>query len=352
LPGGNYSPQELKRRFATSLRRAVWFRPGLKLAAAVSGGADSVALLTLLAETRAELGFVLSVVHFNHRLRGKASDADEKFVAALAEKFGLTLHLGRADVSAKAKREKSNLEDAARRARYAFFRRLAEQGLFDAALTAHTMDDQAETVLAHILRGTGIAGLAGIHPSAQSVYRPLLDLRREELRKYLRGKKQTWREDTTNRDINRTRARMRKRLVPLLVKEFNPHAVEHLSGLAQRALEQALFMDRLAAQLFDQTVVRDGPALRIPLAGLLNPAGSEQPENSAALRNALLHQILAQSKARSGQVSSVHLDAILRLARHGEKGKRLQLPGGVDVVREKDSLLFCKRSWARLWRGE
>jgi len=350
LQGGNF-PQELKRRFAASLRRAVWFRPGLKLAAAVSGGADSVALLTLLAETHAQLGFVLSVVHFNHRLRGKASDADERFVARLAEKFGLTLHLGRADVTAKAKRERSNLEDAARRARYAFFRKLAEQGLFDAALTAHTMDDQAETVLAHILRGTGIAGLAGIHPSSESVHRPLLDLRRGELRKYLRGKKQSWREDATNRDTNRTRARMRKKLVPLLVKEFNLHAVEHLSGLAQRALEQTLFMDRLAAQLFDQTVVRDGPALRIPLAGFLNPAGSEQPEN-AALRHALLHKILAQSKAWSGQVSSVHLAAILRLARHGERGKRLELPGGVDVIREKDSLLFCKRSRARLRRGE
>jgi tRNA(Ile)-lysidine synthase len=343
LKGGNFA-EELKRRFAASLRRAVWFRPGLKLAAAVSGGADSVALLTLLAEARAQLGFVLSVVHFNHRLRGKASDADEKFVAALAEKFGLTLHLGRADVSAKAKREKSNLEDAARRARYAFFEKLAAQGLFDAALTAHTMDDQAETVLAHILRGTGVSGLAGIHPSSQSVHRPLLDFRREELRKYLRGKKQAWREDATNRDTNRTRARMRKKLIPMLVKEFNPHAVEHLSGLAHRALEQTLFMDRFAAQLFDRMVVREGPVLRIPLAGLLNPAGSGQPENAAALRNALLHKILAQSKVRSGQISSVHLEAIVRLAQHGEPRKRLQLPGGVDVIREKDSLLFCKRS--------
>jgi len=342
LRGGNF-PEELERRFAASLQSAVWFRPGLKLAAAVSGGADSVALLRLLAVVRSRLGFVPSVVHFNHRLRGKASDADEKFVAALAEKLGLTLHLGRADVAAKAKREKSNLEDAARRARYAFFEKLAAQGLFDAVLTAHTMDDQAETVLAHILRGTGIAGLAGIHPSSRCVRRPLLDLRRRELRKYLRGKKQPWREDATNRDTNRTRARMRKKLLPLLVKEFNPNAVEHLSGLAQRALEQTVFMDRFAAQLFEQIVVRDGPALRVPLAALLNPIGSDQPENTAALRNALLHRILAQSKARSGQVSSVHLDAILGLAQRGETGKRRQLPGGIDVIREKDALLFCKR---------
>src|SRR6266702_7808668 len=128
----------------------------------------------LFAELRSKLGMVVSAVHFNHKLRGKESDADERFVAALAEKFGVTLHVGRADVAGKAKREKANLEDAARRARYGFFARLAEQGLVDVVATAHTMDDQAETVLAHILRGTGIAGLAGIHPASGNVVRPLL----------------------------------------------------------------------------------------------------------------------------------------------------------------------------------
>jgi len=339
---GNF-PEELKRRFAASLESAAWFGPGIKLGAAVSGGADSVALLTLLAETRAQLGFVLSVVHFNHQLRGKASEADEKFVTGLAEKFGSTLHLSRADVAAKAKREKSNLEDAARRARYAFFEKLAAQGLLDAVATAHTMDDQAETVLAHILRGTGIPGLAGIHPVARSVRRPLLGFRREELRKYLRTKKQPWREDATNRDTNRTRARMRRKLLPLLVKEFNPAAIEHLSGLAQRAVEQTLFMEQLAAQLFDKLVVRDGPALRVSLGDFLNPTGFDRPEGAAAPRNALLHKLVAQTKSGSGQIAAVHLEATVRLARHGETGKRLELPGGIEVLCETGALLFRRR---------
>jgi tRNA(Ile)-lysidine synthase len=337
-------PEEIKRRFAASLQSASWFRPGVKLAAAVSGGADSVALLTLLAETRSQLGCVLSVAHFNHQLRGKASDSDEKFVTALAEKFGLTLHLGRADVAAKARQEKSNLEDAARRARYAFFEKLATQGLVDAVATAHSMDDQAETVLAHVLRGTGIPGLAGIHPVARSVRRPLLDFRREELRKYLRAKKQAWREDATNRDTNRARARMRKKLLPLLIKEFNPATVEHLSGLAQRAREQTLFVDQLAVQLVAKLTVRDGSGVRISAAALLDPIGLVQPDATTALRNALLEKIVAESKARSGQLSAVHLEAVVRLLRHGEPGKLVQLPGGVDVVREKDSLVFRKRS--------
>jgi len=342
LKQGNFT-EELKRRFAEALRSAAWFRPGLKLAAAVSGGADSVALLTLLCETRAQLGIVLSTVHFNHKLRGKASDADEKFVTSLAETSGVTLHIGRADVGRKARQEKSNLEDAARRARYAFFEKLAAQGLLDAVATAHTMDDQAETVLAHILRGTGIAGLAGIHPSAASVRRPLLDFRRVELRKYLRAKKQRWREDATNRDSNRTRARMRKKLLPLLLKDFNPASVEHLAGLARRAREQTVFMDQLAAKLFERLAARDGPAVRISVADLMDPIGLGHPEAAASLRNALLEKIVAQTKARNGQFSAVHLEAIVRLARCGEPGKLLQLPGGVDALREKDALLFHPR---------
>src|SRR5882724_3177655 len=183
--------ENIERRFAEYVKGQAWFRAGLKIGVGVSGGADSVALLTLFAELRSKLGIVIAAVHFNHKLRGKESLADEKFVAALAEQFGVTFHVGRADVAGKAKRERANLEDAARRARYGFFRRLAEQGIVDVVATAHTMDDQAETVLAHIIRGTGIAGLAGIHPISENVVRPLLRFRREELRQYLRMKKKS-----------------------------------------------------------------------------------------------------------------------------------------------------------------
>jgi len=185
--------ENTSRRFADQLRALPWFRPGLRIGAGVSGGADSVALLTLLTRLRAELGVVVSAVHFNHKLRGKASDTDEKFVAALAEKLGVALHVGRADVAGKAAREKTNLEDAGRRARYGFFKRLTEQGVVEVVATAHTMDDQAETVLAHILRGTGIAGLAGIHPVAEHVVRPLMTCQREELLKFLRAQKRSLR---------------------------------------------------------------------------------------------------------------------------------------------------------------
>ncbi len=335
--------EDVRRQFAEQLRALPWLRPGLRVGVGVSGGADSVALLTLLTRMRAELGVVASAVHFNHRLRGKASDTDENFVAALAEKFGVTLHVGRADVAGKAKREKANLEDAARRARYGFFARLAERGVVDVVATAHTMDDQAETVLAHILRGTGIAGLAGIHPVAEHVVRPLLTFRREELRKFLRAQKQSWREDATNRDTTRVRARMRKKLLPLLAKEFNPAVIEHVAGLAARAREQAALVEQLSRKLFEQLVTLDRKAARIGTAELLNPLKFADAAGCEVLRGKLILDIVERVKQRRGQISSQHIAAIVQLAEQGQPRKRLQLPGGVDVLREKDALIFAWR---------
>jgi tRNA(Ile)-lysidine synthase len=316
----------------------------MRAGVAVSAGADSVALLIVLTELRAESGVVVSAVHFNHQLRGKAADTDEKFVAELAEKLGLTLHIGRADVAATAAREKANLEDAGRRARYGFFERLAEQGAVDVVATAHTMDDQAETVLGHILRGTGIAGLAGIHPVAGHVVRPLLAFRREELRKFLRAKKQSWREDRTNRDTTRVRARMRKKLLPLLEKEFNPGVIEHVAGLAARAREQAALVENLAQKSFARLVTLDGNVARIGVRELLNPLNFAEALGCEVLRAKLILDIVERVRQRRGQISSRHIEAIVQLAKKEERGKRLQLPGGIDVWREKEALLF---QWRR-----
>src|SRR5438309_6329507 len=239
---------KLVRSLLACMQSEELLRPGDRVGVAVSGGADSVSLLLLLLELRKKLGIVLSVVHFNHKLRGKASDADQAFVAKLAAKHGLEFHAACVDVAKKAKKERANLEDAARRARYDYFRTLAESGACGRIAVAHTADDQAETVLAHLLRGTGLTGLGGIHPVAGPIIRPLLRVRRSELRHFLRARKQTWREDATNRAAKKMRGRIRKKLLPLLEKQFQPAIVEHLATLADLAREDEAFLNALVEE--------------------------------------------------------------------------------------------------------
>ena len=333
-------------------------RAGERLGVAVSGGADSVALLLLLLDMREQLGIVLSVVHFNHKLRGKASDADEKFVARLAAKHGLEFHSASAHVARKAKDERANLEDAARRARQDYFRALTESGVCERIAVAHTADDQAETVIAHLLRGTGLAGLGGIHPVAGPVFRPLLSVRRSELRRFLRARKQGWREDATNRDTKRMRARIRKKLLPLLQKQFQPAIVEHLCTLADLAREDEAFLEAVTAERLRTLVQKNGEQVRIALADLLQPwkkkgfntptrseqvpnaEDTESTEKTRALTKRLVRLIVESIKPRQGQLGAGHVDAVLQLARGGQSGSSLSLPGGVEVRKERDALVF------------
>lgn len=185
-----------ERHVLRSIRQSGLIVPGDRVAVAVSGGADSVALLRLLCAFRAALGITICVVHFDHRLRHRESQADAEFVARLSRDLGLELFLESADVRDAARRHKWNLEDAARRLRYAFFERLVHEGRVSSVAVAHSKDDQAETVLARLFRGCGPAGLASIHPRVGSVIRPLLEIRRAELRSYLRYLGQSWREDS------------------------------------------------------------------------------------------------------------------------------------------------------------
>jgi tRNA(Ile)-lysidine synthase len=361
--------ESLARRVLASVKKQGMLRAGGRIGVGVSGGADSVALLLLLLELREKLGIVISVAHLNHKLRAKASDADEKFVAKLAARHGLAFHGESVDVAAKARREKANLEDAARRTRYEFFARLVAEGKVDRVAVAHTEDDQAETVLAHILRGTGLAGLGGIHPWTECVVRPLLGVRRAELRKYLRTKKQKWREDVTNLDTTRMRARIRKKLLPLLEKEFQSGVVEHLASLAEFAREDEEFLDLLARERCEALARTTGDETRIGLARLVRPLGKgdcnidgaedrekkeernreetnkeERMEKYAALTKRMLRRLIEEKKRGTGQITAQHIAAVMELARHGDSGKLVQLPGGVDVRREREELVFRTNS--------
>ena len=218
-----------------------FLRPGMRLAVAVSGGADSVALLRALIKAAPEIGLVLSVAHVHHGIRGAEADGDAEFVAALAAKYGLAFHRRDLDTPATARANRETIEEAARNLRYAWFCELLESGEADAVATAHTLDDQAETVLHKLLRGAWTEGLGGIHPVVEcargAILRPFLSARRAEIEAWLHAIEQPWREDVSNTDTAFTRNRLRHELLPVLAT-YNPQIHSQLANLATIARDE------------------------------------------------------------------------------------------------------------------
>jgi tRNA(Ile)-lysidine synthase len=204
--------------------------PGARVIVAVSGGADSVCLLHVLKELFPAC--LSGVAHFNHKWRAEASDEDERFVAALASQFNLPFY------RAEATPAPGNLEQNARRARLAFFATLDST-----VALGHTRDDQAETVLFRFLRGSGLAGLAGIAPAANGIIRPLLDITRAEVEQFLRARNILWRDDATNLDPRFARNRIRHQLLPQLARDWNPKIAETLARLADLAQEEEKYWE-------------------------------------------------------------------------------------------------------------
>jgi tRNA(Ile)-lysidine synthase len=237
------------------IRRRELLRAGNRVGVAVSGGADSVALLRVLLELRAELGLVLVVGHFNHQLRGTDSDADQRFVVELAHKLELPFFTGSDNVHEYSRIRKLSLEQAARYLRYRWLHQLAIGENLNVIATGHTLDDQAETVLMKFLRGAGTRGLSSVRPVMMlehwPVVRPLLETSRADIDRYLASLKQPWREDHTNSDTKLTRNRIRHQLLPLLERDYNPNIRQLLSETAEIALaEDDFWREHIAGLVF------------------------------------------------------------------------------------------------------
>ena len=332
---------------ATITRHAMW-RAGDRVGIGVSGGSDSVALLRILRELSEQEGIRLAVLHFNHGLRGADSEGDEQFVAALAARLEVPFFSGREDVAGVARAGHWNLEDAARRLRYGFFAAAVGDGRIERVAVAHTADDQAETVLARILRGTGPAGLAAIYPVNGHVVRPLLEVRRAELREYLNRQGQPWREDASNYDRSRLRSRLRHEFLPVLEREMQPGIVNHLGRLARLSRRDEVFWKTLTRARLAALLEREDGRMRIRCADLLNPfphpspfPGIDLPEEARlAVAQRLVRGIIEELRGHCRRWTADHVEHVVQLAAAGSSGSRLELPG-VTVERSFDWLWFA-----------
>ena len=335
-------------RFARALLRE-WKRLNLpvtdaNIVVAVSGGADSIALLLSLDELikSQRLKLEVMVAHLNHHLRGPASDADALWVSSLAERLGYRAVIGSADVRRRAAKTRDNLEQAARRARYEFLEQNTRRMPAYLVLTAHTMDDQAETVLLNLLRGSGGAGLGGVEPvrpllagSKIQLARPLIAwAQRQDTENYCRQQGADFRTDEMNLNEKFARVRVRRQLLPLM-QTFNPKLVAGLARTAELLREDSSALDRGAARLLELSLEPDvartgGTFLRLDLLAAVAPA----------LRRRALRLWLEQCRGDLKRLERVHIAALERLVQGSRGGRVIELPGGARVSRKRGLLQF------------
>lgn len=309
---------------------------GETVVVALSGGPDSVALLHALRETGRRRGFRVVAAHLDHGLRAD-SPQDAAFCRNLCERFDVPIHVGKADVRGRARRDHAGIEDAAREERYAFLRGVAEKEGATAIAVAHTRDDQAETFLLRLVRGAGSSGLGAMRPRAGHVIRPLLGVTRIDVIEHLRAHGLEWRDDPSNRDLRIARNRVRHELLPYLERHFNPAIRETLARTAalladehDRLREGALDLYRRAARKDEGGVVLDGEALRC----------APRP---------VARQLVRAALAEAGglmRVKAAHVEQILDVSGRPGRGRRLPLPGGREAVFRFGNVRIASRAAA------
>lgn len=308
------------------------WKKGERIMVAVSGGADSVALLHLLRGLSPILRLELMVVHLDHGLRGGVSRDDARWVEALSERLNIPCISGRRDLAEEMEEDGRSPEEAARIARYAFFAEVSERTGITTIALGHHADDQAETVLMKLLRGCSPAGLGGMRVFRREgdlrIVRPLLAVRRWELRKFLASAEESFREDISNQDHRFLRNRIRHELIPLLEGEYNPRVKEVLIHLSEMERDRDDYLRDRLRDTFSRVISESRDGIKIDCKLFRNLTDFEQGE---VLRNLLW---------RAG-VEGPHRSYFRDLKRSitGPSGRRLTLPGGVTALREYDILI-------------
>jgi len=305
--------------------------PGSTVLAAISGGPDSMAMLEILGRLAPELGFTLAAAHFDHGIRAE-SERERRLVERRCASLGIPLFAGRGEIPARARASRTGLEEAARRARYEFFAAVAPQAGAESVALGHTRDDQVETVLHHIVRGAGLRGLAGMPVRRGIIIRPVLDCTGEQLRALCRRLGIRYAIDRSNRDTTFLRNRIRRILLPLLRRRFNPAVDAALVRLAETA--------RATQAAFEPAVRELLPASRRDGSVLLEARAADGIDDLQL--HLLVETLLRERLGIFQDLDKVHFDALRALIRAGHSGRTLHLPHGLRVAKEHGAVRFTR----------
>ncbi len=340
---------ELESRVKDFIQQHKLISPGERIVVAVSGGADSVCLLHVLARCQAELDIKLYVAHLNHQLRGAESEADAKYVADLAARLDVPITVGKRDVAAYKAERGCSIEEAARELRYDFLAKVADAVGADRVAIGHTRDDRVETILMHILRGTGTSGLRGLEPCSPVPFksrqpsaishqplaiRPLLDVTREGTMNYCQEHQLAPRIDSSNLSLSFFRNRCRLELLPLL-REYNPNVDQALLRLAEIANDDISFIEQQALQLWDEVAKGED--------GVIYLDKKKTTVLPLALQRQLIRLALARTLGNTRDIEANHIEAIRALLSK-PVGKKVSLPHNIICHGEYNEVAIARQA--------
>ncbi len=309
-------------------------KPGAKVIVGVSGGADSVCLLKVLSELKNELKIELLVVHINHGLRGAEADNDQKHVEKLCRDWLIPIKIYFVNIKKLSAKLGISDEEAGRIARYKVFSNVLKMIGGDCIAVAHNREDQAETVMMNILRGSGIDGLCGMSVKRGEIIRPLLNVSRADIEKYLEDNKISYCIDSSNKGVEYTRNRIRNELFPKIEELFEVNPANQLIRLSKLIEDDREFLENEARKAYDGILLSDSDSLELSLSGL------------RILPNAIIKRIIRIAWERISNsrknIEAIHVDQIITLCQNGRTGKAVNLPKGFSVSISYDRLIFAK----------
>lgn len=324
---------ELKEKALQTIKKHSMLQEGDIVLIGLSGGPDSVCLSVILDEVRDNFNLSLHAVYINHGLRPEESGAEEAFCKRFCDSLGVGFHVEKLDVKGHAERNRGNIQETARELRYEVFEKAADEKKATKIALAHNADDQAETVLMRLIRGAGRKGLSGIPPVRGKIIRPLLDIRREDIEKFLSGKQIRFVTDSSNLKTEYLRNRLRLEVIPLLKKD-NPSVTESINRTADISREEERYLEIATTKTLMRLITRKtDESIELFLTPLMNI-------DKAILRR-VLRRALGEIGAERG-IELVHIDDIIHLINESRSGDVITLPKGIRAIKSYSTLLLTK----------